>query len=88
MKNSNTTIEIRLECSNQYAWFIQEYPTNVELPVSTLSGHKRVPKSAYKKLTKIWSETMVFSRQLRQLPQIILLWINIQGLCLRHHLIV
>ena len=41
-------------------------------PNYTLSCHKSVPKSANKKVTKIWSKTMVFSSQLRQFPQMII----------------
>ena len=37
----------------------------------TLSCHWWVPKSAYKKLTKIWFETIVFPSQLRQFPKMI-----------------
>ena len=40
-----------------------------EIWTSIPSCHGCVPKSAYKILTKIWSETMAFSRQLRNFPQ-------------------
>ena len=53
-------------CSSRFLW-----GKNV-LPSYTLSGHKWVPKSAYKNLTKIWSETLVFSSQLRQFIQMII----------------
>ena len=32
----------------------------------------QLPKSAYRKLTKIWSETMGFISQLRQIPRMII----------------
>ena len=37
-----------------------------------LSGHGRVPKPAYKKFSKMWSKTLVFSSQLRQFLQMII----------------
>ena len=53
-------------------WRETEYITPFYRGRHTLSGHKWVPKSAYKNLTKIWSETMVFSSQFRQALKMII----------------